>query len=437
MLNTLKNIGRAIIPKPLFKLAQPIYHGAMARIAASYFNNPSKGVAVIGITGTAGKSTTVMMLAHILNSNGLKTGYVTTVGSSNGDTEKINKHGLSMPGGWLLQKTLSELVANGCKYVVVECTSEGLAQNRHTGINFNAALFTNLSPAHLDTHGSFENYRNAKRKLFGNLKSPSVIGVNIDDPNYLYFSSIPSNKKFGVSTREDKTPNVSFPFILAEKIAVDNTIKFSIKDVEFNLPLAGSFNIPNALLAIGMAEQLGVTITQCAASLQRFGKIPGRMEIIPNNLNATIVVDYAPEPAAMEASLRAAQLIPHSRIIHVFGSTGGHRDVSKRFSFGRISASFADTIIVTNDDVYDSDPNEIAVNIQEGIGEVLPEQAKVKNVIVELDRKTAIEKAIAMLQPNDLLLITGKGSEQFLVLPQNKRIEWDDRSTVKEALKKR
>lgn len=436
MLTTIKNLGRAIIPAFIFKALQPVYHGAMAQFAAIYFGNPSSKLFVIGVTGTAGKSTTVIMTAHILNSARKKTGYITTAGSYNGNTKTTNKHGLSMPGGWMLQKQLADMVSNKCEYAIVECTSEGLAQNRHLGIHFRTALFTNLSPAHIDSHGSFDNYRAAKGKLFATLQgnTGTILGANLDDPNKNFFLSFPAAQKFGVSMRSDLPKTNDFPCLLAEQIAVTDYISFLANGVHFTLHLFGTFNITNALLATAFAQTQGVTLQDAAQSLLHLGTVPGRMEVIPAPNGARIVVDYAPEPAAMEASLRAMILLSPEKIIHVFGSTGGHRDVAKRFEFGEISSQFADTIIITNDDVYDSDPEEIARNVQEGIERIA--QKKVSHIETILDRKIAIGKAISLAGTNDVVLITGKGSEQFLVLPGNERIAWDERAIVKELLQK-
>ncbi len=430
----MKAFLRKFIPKSLYLALAPIYHGTMAFLAALYYGSPAKEMQIIGVTGTSGKSTTVIMLAHILNNSGVRTGYITTVSSFDGRTESINQHGLSMPGPLLLQKTLHDFAAKGCKYVIMEATSEGLAQNRHLSIKFEGALFTNLTPAHLDSHGSFENYRKAKGRLFESLSSHGFIGVNVDDPNYSYFASFPARRKFGTSTRQDKTAQTELPVIKAYNIVVSESLRFEVEGQHFEINIKGSFNIANAMLAIGAAQLLGISLKQSSAALKSFGGAKGRMETVPNDRGLTIIIDYAPEPASMEASLRTAQLIPHKKLIHVFGSTGGHRDVGKRFEFGKISAKFADTIIITNDDVYDSDAEEIARNVEEGIN-----QATEKNVsLVQkvLNRKEAIKKALQIAEPKDLILITGKGSEQFLVLPNNERIAWDERKVIEELLNK-
>jgi UDP-N-acetylmuramoyl-L-alanyl-D-glutamate--2,6-diaminopimelate ligase len=438
MWQTFKNLLRPLIPKFIFRALQPLYHGTAARIAATRFKHPSQKLTVIGVTGTAGKSTTVIMLARILNHTGLKTGFLTTVSYFDGDREHINEHGMSMPGGWLLQKSLADMIKKGCRYAVIECTSEGLAQNRHAGITFSGALFTNLSPAHIDTHGSFENYKRAKGRLFaavGASRKPTIVGANIDDPNRNYFLSFPASRKFGITTQHSPPPTEVATVYSADDINVSDHMKFKVKGVEFALHSFGTFNISNALLAIGYAHSLGIALEESAVALRGFGHVAGRMEQIPNARHISIIVDYAPEPAAMEQSLLTAQKLPHQKIIHVFGSTGGHRDVSKRFTFGSISARHADTIIITNDDVYDSDPEEIARNIQEGILQA-GTLASVKRTEVVLERRAAIARALEIAEPGDLILITGKGSEQFLVLPGNKRVPWDDRAAVRQALEK-
>ena len=224
------------------------------------------------------------------------------------------------------------------------------------------------------------------------------------------------------------------PIMRAEQIQVDDALHFTVENQKFDIKIKGSFNIPNALLAINAAQYLGISLAESARALQSFGTVKGRMESIENSRELTIIIDYAPEPAGMEQALRAAQMIPHKRLIHVFGATGGHRDVSKRFEFGKISAQFADTIIITNDDVYETPPTEIAADIMKGV-ESLGEKKKASSVLTVLDRKEALAKALEIAEPKDLIIVTGKGSEQFLVLPGNKRIDWDERTIIEELLK--
>lgn len=430
----MKQFLKRFIPEAILKSLRPSYHGSVAVIASSYFGHPSEKLVVIGVTGTGGKSTTVNILAHILNSNQIRTGFVTTTNYSYGGDIYINKHGLSMPSPWMLQKQMKEMVKEGCRYAVIECTSEGLAQNRHLGISFDGALFTNLSPAHIDSHGSFENYKHAKGKLFEALeKSPKkrkIIGVNLDDAEWKYFSSFKATEKFGVTAHSPKEGLGEMNVFTVGEVEQTTTNKFKIQDTYFTLKLPGMFNAYNAMMAIATANSFGLSLENASSALENFKGVPGRMESIANNKGFEIIVDYACEPTPLKEALKTAKGLTSGRLIHVFGSTGGHRDVEKRFLFGRLSAQYADVCIVTNDDVYNSDPEKIAQDILTGIHEI----NSAKNTYKILDRKEAISKALEIAKEGDLVFFTGKGSEQFLVKPGNTRIAWDEREEIRKLL---
>lgn len=422
----------------MLRAARPLWHGFLAYLGAVLYGFPSKQLIVIGVTGTAGKSSTVQMLAKILNDNKKKTGYVTTVELFDGRKHEANRHGMSMPGRFMLQRDLRQMLKNGCKYAILEATSEGLAQNRHLGINFDCALFTNLAPAHLDSHGGFENYKRAKAKLFTALKkSPKkdflknkIVGVNLDSEHAEYFGSLLQAEKFGITFSDKKFYGAVYAGTdLKEE---GGMVSFVLQNVLFTLNFPGKFNAYNALLATGCANVFGVSINQCAHALKSFVEISGRMEEIKNSKGVRVFLDYAPEPIGMENSLLAVQALQPRRIIHVFGSTGGHRDVQKRFEFGAISAKYADIIFITNDDVYDSDPEQIARDVRSGIERC--EEKHASEIIEILDRREAIAAALRMARSGDVVLITGKGSEGFLVLPGNKRIEWNEREVIEQSL---
>lgn len=442
---------KKLLPEALLKAVRPFYHGLMAYVAAWYFGHPSRQMIVVGITGTAGKSTTVQMLARILNyhpsplrggKGNRKCGFITTVSFYDGEEECINKHGLSMPGGWLLQKQLRTMLEKGCGYAVVECTSEGLAQNRHLGIEFAGAVFTNLSEAHVEAHGGFKNYRKAKGKLFKALLPGAFIVANGDDENAEYFLSFSSQRKLSVGEKPKK-PNEDIEILKVENLNIVEQ-SFILSGARFEVKLLGAFNLQNAALAAAAASALDVPFFVSSQILSSFTKIRGRMEPVENALGITIIVDYGCEPASFKAALESVSNLPHRKIIHVFGSTGGHRDKRKRFIFGELSAKYSDYIIVTNDDVYESDPEEIAANIESGIRnyEVSFKASKIHNskFMIQyeriLDRRSAIHRALKIAQPGDIVLVTGKGSEQFLVLPGNKRIDWDEVGVVREELNK-
>ena len=226
---------------------------------------------------------------------------------------------------------------------------------------------------------------------------------------------------------------------------------FSLEGQNFTVNLVGEFNHYNGLLATATANSLGVSLAACAKALEEFKVMRGRMEAVENNRGIKIFVDYGCEPASFTAALKATKALPHKKLIHVFGSTGGHRDSSKRFIFGKTSAEFSDHIIITNDDVYESDAEKITEDIKQGVDQLitrLPSPAGEANVgqgksanqrvsyEIILDRRQASHRALEISQADDLVLITGKGSEQFLVLPGSKRIEWDDVRVAKEELLK-
>ena len=421
------NIIKAILPKGWLKKIRPFGHGFLAYLATLWYMFPARKMTVIGITGTSGKSTTTQILSKILNQAGKQTGYITTVEFFDGRKTELNKHGMSMPGRFLLQRELAEMVAVGCTHAIVECTSEGLSQNRHLGIDFDAALITNLKEAHLEAHGGFENYKQAKAKLFKALehstKKHKIIGLNQDDEHSSFYGSFKSTEQFKVSLKQ------------ANLKVLNKGTEFELNGNTYKVHLLGEFNAYNAAMAITCANKLGVVDAKVIQeALDQIVEIPGRMQQIQNNKGILVYLDYAPEPHGMNSALKAVSLMPHQRLIHVFGSTGGHRDASKRFEFGKISSNYADTIIITNDDVYDSDPEEIARDIEKGIADNQNRKENIK-VLTILDRKEAISAAIELAKSGDILIITGKGSEQFLVLPGNQRIEWDEKRTIEELLK--
>ncbi|MGA2418083.1 MAG: Mur ligase family protein [Candidatus Staskawiczbacteria bacterium] len=369
------------------------YHFCWALFGAVVFGFPSKDLIVIGVTGTSGKSTTTDLITRILEESGKKVASISTIRFKIADKERENKYKMSMPGRFVIQKFLKQAKDAGCKFVVLEVTSEGIRQFRHKFINFDCAVFTNLTPEHIESHGGFGNYRNEKLKLFKATKSIHVI--NTDDENSKYFWDIPAKQKIGFSINDKK-------------------------NYDFSLNLIGDFNTLNALAAISVAKAYGIDFETCKKALEKAKGIAGRMEIISKN--PMVIVDYAHTPEQLEAVYKTFK---EEKLICVLGSCGGGRDKWKRPVLGKIAKKYCKEIIITNEDPYDENPTEIINQVAETAGQ---------NAKKILDRKKAIETAIKLAKPSDVVIITGKGSEPWMCLENGKKIPWDDRKVAREAL---
>ncbi|MCC7356467.1 MAG: UDP-N-acetylmuramoyl-L-alanyl-D-glutamate--2,6-diaminopimelate ligase [Candidatus Doudnabacteria bacterium] len=433
MLKTLKNIGRAVIPRSIFKALQPYWHGGIALLANAYFGNPSKDIKVIGVTGTNGKSTTVNLISAILGEAGHKTGLISTVNFKVSDTEKLNDMKMTTPSGWLMQKWLREMVRNNFEYVVLEISSQGLEQNRHLGINFDVAVFTNLTPEHIEAHGGFDQYKKAKGLLFAALKQnhtgrPTAIVANADDDHFEYFINFPAtiHISFGIK-------NESANLLATNVEATPNGVSFQLQNTQFKLQLKGQFDVYNALAASAVAQSQNISLETCKTALEKIAVVAGRMEIIQDQ-PFTVLIDYAPEPYSLQALYDTIAQWPKKRIIHVLGSTGGGRDRARRHTLGQMAGKTAGVVIVTNEDPYDDNPQEIINEVASGAFE----QGKVigENLFAILDRREAIAFAVKQAKPGDLVLITGKGSEQKMAVAHGNYIDWDDRAVVREELAK-
>jgi UDP-N-acetylmuramoyl-L-alanyl-D-glutamate--2,6-diaminopimelate ligase len=438
----MSNFIKSLIPESLLKTIRPVYHGLMAKLGNIYFGRPSQKMLVIGVTGTNGKTTTVNLIAHILEESGLKTGFTSTAVVNIDGSERLNKMKMTMPSGWLLQKWMSQMVKTGCKCAVVEVSSEGLAQNRHLGINFDIAVFTNLTPEHLESHGGFENYKLAKARLFQSLasaqkKSKAILGmdskeqlqkiivINIDDDNGKFFSDFKADKYFtyGVKNPAD--------FQATNILYSPEGVSFNLQSLIFNLHLKGQFDVYNSLAAISTAQSLGIDLAFCKHALEKIEVVPGRVEVIHNS-PFTVVVDYAYEPEEMRQLYETVTRWPHKKVIQVLGPTGGGRDQARIPLLGKMAGEFADIVVLTIDDPYDDDPRELAQRMEDGV--IISGKIKDRDFFLNLDRRQAFVKAFKFAQPGDLVLITGKGADQKMALANGKYIDWDDRKIAKEEL---
>jgi UDP-N-acetylmuramoyl-L-alanyl-D-glutamate--2,6-diaminopimelate ligase len=428
------------LPKFILKRLRPIYHGFISTLANLWFGRPSDKLIVIGVTGTNGKTTTVNLATKILEQAGYKVGMTSTATLKIGEEVVLNTQKMTMPSGWLLNKWLAEMVAQGFHYAIIEVSSEGLAYNRHLGINFDVAVFTNLTPEHIESHGGFEEYKVAKAKLFNGLSELFItpekkainnsicktIITNLDDIYGAYYSKFSADKKLTYSASELTAD------VFAQHIRLSaKGISMQINHEEVNLQLKGQFDVSNSLAAaaIGLSQEVPIKII-CKA-LEEVAFVPGRMEVFHANF-FNVIVDYAYEPEEMRQLYETISRWPYKRAIQVLGPTGGGRDKARVPILGEMSARFADIVIITTDDPYDEDPEQL--------GNMMLEAAKKQgkifgvNLFMELDRRKAIAQALSLAVMNDLVLVTGKGAEQKMAISGGAYIDWDDRKVVKEEM---
>jgi len=416
---------KKILPKSLISL----YHFLLALLGALIYGFPSKRLILIGVTGTNGKTTTTEMIASIFEKAGKKIALLNSIRFKIGEKEEINKLRMTMPGRFFIQRFLKKAVKEGCQYAIIEVTSEGIKQHRHRFLDFKVAVFTNLSPEHIEAHGSFEKYREAKSKLFEAAKEIHIL--NGDDENVEYFLKFPAKKKIFFTLNESKIPlfRKSGMVILAKGIKEEKGLKFEVDGVEFHLNLMGKFNIYNALAAISVALSQGISLLVCKEALENFRGVPGRMEEVISK-PFKVIVDYAFTPNALEKVYQTLthQLINSStnQLICVLGSCGGGRDRWKRPVLGEIAAKYCDEVIVTNEDPYDEDPWQIIEQVASGT------KGKARKI---LDRREAIREALKLAKEGDIVVITGKGAEPSII-EKGKKIPWDEKKVVVEEFKK-
>lgn len=435
----MKALLKKIIPKDLIHK----YHRSWAVLANYKYKFPSNELIVIGVTGTNGKSTTCNLIAKVLEESGAKVGFMTTANFQIAGKEWINDTHMTMQGRFTLQKMLREMVKAGCKYAVVETSSEGIMQNRNWGINYDVAVFTNLTPEHIEAHGSFENYKKAKGQLFAGLASspkktingqeiPKALVVNLDDQHWQYYFNFPADSKYAYAIDfVSKLPEAKVLQAGDLKQNVTGTF-FRVGTQDFQTKLLGKFNVYNCLAATCVGRHFGLNLNQCSAALSRVNGVPGRMELIDEGQDFTVLVDYAHDAVSFTTLFNTLRLFEKNRIIHVFGSAGGVRDHAKRPALGRLSGENADISIITDEDSYDEPTEKIIKEIASGA----LERGKVLNqdLFVAVDRRQGLKMACAMARAGDLVLITGKGTEQS-IKTGGKVIPWDDRLVTREILK--
>ncbi|MEI7741512.1 MAG: UDP-N-acetylmuramyl-tripeptide synthetase [bacterium] len=440
MLHRLKQLA----PEPLLRA----YHFALAYIAAFRYGFPSEKMIVIGVTGTNGKSTTTSFIAKILEESGARVGATSTAIFKVAEREWLNDTKMTMVGRFRLQRLLREMVDAGCTYAVVETSSQGVLQYRHAAVNYDTVVFTNLTPEHIEAHGGFENYKKAKLELFKHLTArrhktvrgvevPKVIVANADDEHAADFLALPADKKYIFTIRGDaKDEKFSPPLIpcVADDVILQELgSSFKVRDQKFELAMPAKYNVSNALAAITVGFSLGLPFDVMARAIAKIKNVPGRWDWVECGQDFKVLVDYSPEPVGLAKLYEALNLTKFAHKIHVLGSAGGGRDTSRRPILGEMAGKWADTVIVANEDPYDEDPMAIIKQVAEGARKA--GKIEGQNLFLFTDRRAALAKAVSLARKGDLILATGKGSEQAICVAGGKKLPWDEREVLKEILR--
>jgi UDP-N-acetylmuramoyl-L-alanyl-D-glutamate--2,6-diaminopimelate ligase len=411
-------ILKKVVPEPVVQLCRPLYHRALAFFMALSYGFPARSLTVIGVTGTKGKSTTAEMLFAILRAAGHTTALLSTIRFAIEDESEPNRYKMTLQGRGFAQAFMRKALARGCTHLVIEVTSESVLQYRHWFLDLDGLIVTNVQREHIERHGSFANYAGAKRAIVETLarssKNPRILVTNGDLPETHEFSRVARiTRAVEFSSHE-----------LAELASDEHRVRFSYGNTRFSLPLPGAFNAMNALAAIKLCESFGVPLQTAADALIALPVVRGRVERIEAGQDFIAIVDYAHTPDSLTALYSA---FPSQRKICVLGNTGGGRDVWKRPEMGRIADEACEKVILTNEDPYDEDPRAIIDAMAAGMGRA-PE--------IIMDRREAICAALRAARAGDAVLISGKGTDPYIMGARGAKTPWSDAQVVREELEK-
>lgn len=405
------------------KSLKSIYHFFLSWFGALLYGHPSKKLFVIGVTGTKGKSTTVELINAVLESSGKRTAFISSVQVKIGGEHFPNLTDNTMPGRFFIQRFLRKALGRGAEYAVIEVTSQGVEQYRHRFIDFDAAVFLNLRPEHIEAHGSFDIYRAAKVRFFRDVarcsrKGKKFFFMNQGDVASGYFREAADG--YG------ELRYFSRDSFIETRLARG---KVSIGDW-----LSNDFNLENAAAATAVAEALSIPWDRVKAALTSFKGVAGRMDVVVRN-PFQVIIDYAHTPDSLEAVYKflAGQRAKAGgrKLVCVFGSAGGGRDAWKRPEMGRIAARYCREVVLTDEDSYDDDPAQIIGEIKAG---ALSEKFSEEKIYEIPDRKEAIKKALELARRGDTVILTGKGTERWMPGRGGDRIPWDERAVTEELL---
>lgn len=407
------------IPEGIVKVKVPDTREALAVMSAAFFGHPTKSMKLIGVTGTNGKTTTTYLIKSILEEGGFSTGLIGTISNIIGG-KPVEAH-RTTPESYELQKMFYDMKNAGTDYCVMEVSSHSLELKRVAGCLFNVGIFTNLTRDHLDFHGTFENYLNAKMKLFAQSKKAAI---NLDDSysgQVIERINVPA-VTYSINEESD---------VKASDIEISSKFsKFKLtykgESIPVILQLPGRYNVYNALGAATACLEEGIPLDVIKRGLENVKGVPGRSEVIDSGRGFTIVIDYAHTPDGLENILKTVKEYAKGRIITLFGC-GGDRDKTKRPEMGEIAGRYSDFCFVTSDNPRTEEPMAI-------INDILPGISKTScSFEVIADRKEAIKRAVLSASANDVVLIAGKGHETYQVL-NNRTIHFDEREIVHDVL---
>lgn len=412
-------------PENVSAIVVPDMLKALAVIVPYFYNYPSRAMRVVGVTGTNGKTTTTYLLREIFSAAGLKVGLIGTIQILIGDESYPNPN--TTPNVIDLQHIFAQMRAKNIQVAVMEVSSHALAENRVAGVEFDTAIFTNLTQDHLDFHGTMENYLQAKMKLFDAVsrlghKSNKTVVVNVDDAASAEILRRCACDKITYAVEKSADLHAADMNVKSDGMKFKVRADFGVMNL--TLHLTGLFNVYNVLAAVGaaLAEKISPEVVKRA--LESFRSVPGRFERIFADVPFEVIVDYAHTPDGVKNVLQTARQIVTNKIITVFGC-GGDRDNRKRPIMGHIAAELSDVVIATSDNPRTENPEKILDDVEVGIGDKVHERI--------CDRRAAIFRAIELAQAGDVVLILGKGHENYQILNTG-TIHFDDREVAREAI---
>ena len=426
---SLRKIVKTLIPTGLFKKIEPYGHLVEAILMNIRYGFPGRKLRIIGVTGTNGKTTTSFLIHRLLHESGIKVGLLTTVANGVGDDIVPQSEHVTTAQAGVLQRKLREFARAGVEWVVVETSSHSLAQYRVWGVPYEIAVMTNITLDHLDYHGTFEKYVEAKRRLFkiANKHGLRFGVVNEEDPNSDKFAKTVANSTtYGIETGDLSATNVE---LAADHSSYSATIGDDTYDIRVNIP--GRFNVSNSLAAIAVGRKLGLSKAEIEKGVAALDGVLGRMNVINEGQKFQVIVDFASTPDAFERFFESIRPLTKGKLIAVFGSAG-RRDESKRAVQGRIAGQSADIVIVTEEDDRDVDGHQIMEEIAVGVRGAGKKDDK--DLFLILDREEAIGFAMTQAtSEDDVVVLLGKGHE-LTIERADGTYPWNEADVARAAL---